>query len=131
MIRVLVADDHPVVRMGLQLMIESAPDLVHCGSADNGVAALSLAVLTAPDVVVLDVCMPGGNGIDAARRIRELLPDTHVVIHTSLASAEGDARAAGADEFLLKGVGPETLIGHIRSCAAPPRASGPRAPAAA
>ena len=115
MIRVLLADDHPVMRWGLQLIIESAPDLAHCGSAANGVEAVSLAQQTAPDVVVLDVRMPGGDGIHAARQIRELLPDTGVVIHTSLASAEPGAHAAGADAFVLKGATSQTLIEHIRS----------------
>lgn len=126
MIRVLVADDHPVMRLGLQLMIESAPDLVHCGSAANGVAAVSLAQQTAPDVVVLDVRMPGGDGIQATRRIRELLPDTGVVIHTSLASAERGAQAAGADIFVLKGATPQTLIEHIRSADTTRRATSKR-----
>jgi len=119
MIRVLLADDHPLMRLGLEMAIDSAPDLVHCGSADSGFAAVTMALDTTPDVVVLDVTMPGGDGIEATRRIRMLLPDTRVVILTWLESAEARAREAGADEFLLKDVPPEMLLDRIRAVCAP------------
>ncbi len=119
MIRVLLADDHPLMRLGLELAIDSAPDLVHCGSADGGFAAVTMALDTTPDVVVIDVTMPGGDGIEATRRIRQLLPDTRVVVLTWLESAEARAREAGADEFLLKDVPPEILLDRIRAVCAP------------
>ncbi len=115
MIRVLVADDHPMVRLGLELAISSAPDLVLCGSADNGVTAVTMALDTSPDVVILDVTMPGGDGIEATRQIRRLLPATGVVVLTWRVSAEDEARKAGAHSFLLKDVAPEVLLEHIRA----------------
>ncbi|MDQ2755654.1 MAG: response regulator [Actinomycetota bacterium] len=115
MIRVLLADDHPLMRLGLELAIDSAPDLVHCGSADGGIAAVAMALETKPDVVVLDVTMPGGDGIEATRRIRQLLPATRVVVLTWLESAEVEARESGADDFLLKDVPPEILLDRIRA----------------
>jgi DNA-binding NarL/FixJ family response regulator len=118
-IRVMVADDHPLVRCGLETVLDSAPDLVHCGSADRGDAAVRLALVARPDVLIIDVTMPGGDGIEATRVIRGALPDTRVIVLTWDLAAGGRAVAAGAEAFLLKDVDPIVLLAHIRAGVAP------------
>src|SRR5262245_43027685 len=81
-IRILIADDHDIVRRGLRPIIESQPGWEICGEARNGREAVNLAESLAPDVVVLDMAMPELNGIDAAQQIKRLLPETEVLAFT-------------------------------------------------
>jgi DNA-binding NarL/FixJ family response regulator len=118
-IRVLLADDHTVVRFGLRALLEmSGMEVV--AEAGEGREALRLAGELAPDVAILDVTMPGLNGIDAAVVLRERSPDTHIVILSMHADSEHVHRAfaAGAAAYLLKGSASEDIVEAIRSVVA-------------
>ncbi|MCU1235267.1 MAG: two component transcriptional regulator, LuxR family [Candidatus Solibacter sp.] len=114
-IRILLADDHTVVRKGLRLLLESHPGFQVIGDAADGRAAVSLAVEHTPDVVVMDVAMPGLNGIEAARQISARLPQTAVVF-LSMHSDESyvlKALKAGARAYLLKDSAEHDLIAAV------------------
>jgi DNA-binding NarL/FixJ family response regulator len=81
MIRILVADDHEVVRRGLRGLLEAQPDWQVVAEAGTGREAVALAEHLRPDVAVLDVSMPDLNGLEATRRIRKVSPDTEVLVH--------------------------------------------------
>ena len=102
-IRVLVADDHPAFRAGLQLMLADAPDLEVVGLAENGDQAVELAEPLRPDVVVMDLRMPGLDGIGATRRLLELDPAVGVVVLTMFEDDDSvfAAMRAGARGYLL------------------------------
>jgi DNA-binding NarL/FixJ family response regulator len=102
--RILIADDHEVVRAGVRGMLASEPDWEVCAEAENGLRALALAVVLKPDLVVLDVAMPGLNGIDVTRRLHRLLPKTGVLILTMYQDENmvADALDAGALGYVLK-----------------------------
>ena len=88
-VRVMVVDDHEIMRDGLREVLERSGNFEVVGQAGDGVAAVNIAMKLKPDVIVMDVMMPLKNGIDACREITEMLPDTRVLILT--ASAEEDA----------------------------------------
>jgi two-component system, NarL family, response regulator NreC len=103
-VRVLLADDHRLIRAGLRLLLEQQPEFTVVGEAGDGKQAVALAETLRPDAVVLDIGMPLLNGIEAARQIREALPETQVVM-LSMHSDEGyvlRALKAGARAYLLK-----------------------------
>lgn len=103
-IRILIADDHDLVRRGLRPLIESEWGWEICGEAKNGREAVAMAEELKPDIVVLDVGMPELNGVDAARQIKRALPGTEILILTGQES-EGlvhQILAAGARGYLLK-----------------------------
>jgi len=103
-IRILLADDHNVMRRGLRLLLESQPEFTVVAEAADGKQAVEQAEATSPDVVVLDIAMPNLNGIEAAQRIISQRPDTSIVI-LSMHSDEGyvlRALKAGAKGYLLK-----------------------------
>lgn len=114
-VRVLVADDHELVRRGLELAISAAPGMTVCGSAPDGVEAVRQALDRHPDVVVLDVSMPGGDGLTAARELRRLLPAVRIVVLTWMATSRQAALDAGADLFVLKDVAPTVLVERLRA----------------
>ena len=118
-IRVMVVDDHPIMRNGLRDALGDEPDFQVVGLAADGVEAVSMAPQVAPDVIVMDVMMPNRDGVDACRDIMELLPDVKVLMLT--ASTEEDAVveavAAGATGYLQKHSGPEELASAIRDMA--------------
>jgi two-component system, NarL family, response regulator NreC len=118
-IRILLADDHTVVRKGLRLLLESQPGLTVVGEASDGRTAVALAEQDAPDVVVMDVAMPTLNGIEAARQITAKLPLVAVVF-LSMHSDESyvlKALKAGARGYLLKDSAEHDLILAVRSVA--------------
>lgn len=118
-IRVLLADDHPVLREGLAGLLREQPGFEVVGQAGDGQAAIDMARELRPDVVVMDVTMPRLNGIEATRRITAEMPDIRV-IGLSMHEQADVARAfqeAGAAEYLLKDSASETLIETIRRCA--------------
>ncbi len=78
--RILIADDHEVVRKGVMAVLAARPDLEICGEASNGQEAVQLAVLLQPDLIILDLTMPGLNGIGAAERIRQILPQIPILV---------------------------------------------------
>jgi DNA-binding NarL/FixJ family response regulator len=115
-VRVLLADDHAVVRFGLRALLEmSGMEVV--AEAGEGREALRLAEELAPDVAILDVTMPGLNGIDAAVVLRERSPKTRVVILSMHSNTEHVHRAlaAGASAYLLKGSASEEIVEAIRT----------------
>ncbi|WP_419999766.1 response regulator [Streptomyces boninensis] len=127
MTRVLIADDHPVFRAGLRLMLAAAPDLEVVGEAETGTAAVELAVGTRPDVVVMDLRMPGLDGIEATRRLLAADPELGVVVLTMFEDDDSvfAAMRAGARGYLLKGADQEELLRAIRSIAAGEAIFGP------
>jgi DNA-binding NarL/FixJ family response regulator len=129
-IQVLVVDDHPVVRTGLAQLLEEAEDIALAGMAEDGQRALAIARAQQPDVVLMDLEMPGVDGIKATEVIREERPGTQVVVLTSFSDQERilDALDAGAIGYLLKGADPDELLRGIRAAA---RGESPLAPKAA
>jgi len=114
-IRILLADDHTVVRKGLRLLLETHPGFQVIADAADGRAAVALAAQHAPDVVVMDVAMPGLNGIEAARQISAKLPQTAIVF-LSMHSDESyvlKALKAGARAYLLKDSAEQDLINAV------------------
>src|SRR5262245_3681109 len=115
-IRILIADDHSMVRTGIRTFLGLEPDFVVVGEAQNGEQALRLAHELHPDVVLMDVMMPVMDGIEATAAIRYELPCTEVIVLTSVAddSSVVDALRAGAMGYLLKATEADELIFAIR-----------------
>jgi DNA-binding NarL/FixJ family response regulator len=130
MITVVLADDHAVVRAGLTQVLANEDDVELVGAASDGAEAIELALEVKPDVVLMDLSMPGVDGVEATRRIREHLPETHVVILTSFSDRVKilEALDAGAAGYLLKDAEPSVLVSGIRAAA---RGEAPLAPKAA
>ena len=116
MIRVLVVDDQALVRGGFRLILDSQPDLEVVGEADNGSQALALARELRPDVVLMDVRMPGMDGLEATRQLLSRRDAPRVLMLTTFDLDEYvyDALRAGASGFLLKDVRPEQLVDAVR-----------------
>jgi DNA-binding NarL/FixJ family response regulator len=115
-IRVLVVDDQPLIRHSLRLVIDGAPGLAVVGEAGTGTAAVARAVELRPDVVLMDIRMPDGDGIEATRRITSELATTRVVVLSMFELDEyvHAALRAGASGFLLKDAEPERLVDAVR-----------------
>jgi len=118
-ITVLVVDDHAVVREGVRAFLVTQPDLAVVGTAASGEEALRLAAEHVPDVVVMDLVMPGMDGVETTRRLRQISPRSQVLVLTSYDQDEFifPAIRAGAHSYLLKEVGPEELADAIRKAA--------------
>ena len=118
-IRLLIADDHAVVRRGLRLFLDLQPDLEVVGEAADGHEAVAQAAELAPDVVVMDVTMPGLDGIAATRALREAVPGSAVVILTlhDDTATRSRALAAGAIALIAKHQPPNDLLAAIRAAA--------------
>jgi NarL family two-component system response regulator LiaR len=116
-IRVLIADDHAVVRQGLRTFLELQDEIEVVGEAADGFEAVELVQRTEPDVALLDLVMPRLGGLEAIRRIREVAPATRVLVLTSFADDDTvlPAVRAGAAGYLLKDVQPPELVGAIRT----------------
>jgi DNA-binding NarL/FixJ family response regulator len=120
MITVLVADDHAVVRSGLDQLLATADDIELVGSAADGREAVDLAARLEPDVILMDLSMPDVNGIDATRQITDTGSLARIVVLTSLADDRhiADAIDAGAIGYVLKHAEPDDLLDAIRAAAA-------------
>jgi DNA-binding NarL/FixJ family response regulator len=118
-VRVLVVDDHPVVRTGVQGMLASQADFEVVGEAADGEGALTQVVALSPDVVLMDLRMPGIDGVEATRRIRARHPDVQVLVLTTYDTDDDIVRAveAGAVGYLLKDSPREELFRGVRAAA--------------
>lgn len=114
-IRVLLVDDHQVVRDGLRHMLGLQDDIRVIGEAANVGEALQQAELHSPDIVLMDIKMPGVDGIEAVRRLKEKRPDCHIIMLTLYEEYVTEAIEAGATGYLLKDVKREELIQAIRA----------------
>ena len=119
MIRVLIADDHPVVRSGLAGMLQVEPDLEVVGEAGDGEQAVALASALLPDLVLMDLRMPTLDGAAATARITDTLPDVRVLVLTTYETDADILRAveAGATGYLLKDTPRDQLIAGVRAAA--------------
>ena len=115
-IRVLVADDHAIVRKGIRALLATEADIEVVGEAADGKEAVEKAERLHPDVILMDLVMPGMDGIEATRRITTRQPETRILVLTSFAEDEKvfPALKAGALGYLLKDAGPEELVRAIR-----------------
>ena len=129
MIRVLVVDDHTIVRNGLVQLLATAGDLEVIGSAGDGATAVAMCAEQRPDVVLMDLSMPGMSGIEATRLIGERAPGSQVLVLTSFVDRDRvvEALEAGAIGYLLKDAEPEELISGILSAARGESPLDPRA----
>ncbi len=129
MIRVLVVDDHSIVRVGLERLLQQSDDIDVVGVSDRGETAVELDGELCPDVVLMDLSMPGISGIEATRRILANRTDAVVVVLTA-ATDRGhvlDAIEAGAIGYLVKDADPATLVDGIRAAAGGDSPIDPRA----
>jgi LuxR family maltose regulon positive regulatory protein len=110
--RVLIVDDHAVIRRGVQGILSTYPEWDLCGEADNGQDAIRLAGELAPEVVIMDISMPGMNGLEATRIIHDVLPETKVLLLTLHSSSEfvRSAFRAGARGYVLKSDAENELV---------------------
>jgi DNA-binding NarL/FixJ family response regulator len=126
-IRVVVADDHPAFRAGLRLMLDIAEDVDIVGEAEDGAGVVDVVQQERPDVVVMDLRMPGLDGIEATRRLLAVQPDLGVVVLTMFEDDESvfAAMRAGARGYLLKGAEQDEILRGIRAIAAGEAIFGP------
>ena len=119
-IRILIADDHTLLRHGLTLILRPQKDLSIVADARNGEEAVRLAKQHKPDVVIMDLAMPVMDGVEATRQIREAVPTTHVLILTSFGTSADIAHAiqSGVSGALVKDASNEELLSAIRTIAA-------------
>lgn len=118
-ITILIVDDHSIVRQGVRTLLDMHPDLQVVGEAESAEVALPLVEELVPDVVLLDLLLPGMNGVEAARRMKRISPRTQIVVLTSYAEDEHifPALRAGALSYLLKDIRPRELAESIRKAA--------------
>ena len=118
-IRILIADDHALLRHGLVMVFALHNDLSVVGEAKNGFEALKLAKATSPDVVIMDLSMPGMDGVEATRQIHEAVPSAKILILTTFGTSADVARTLrkGASGALVKDAGDDELVKAIRSVA--------------
>lgn len=118
-VTILLMDDHALVREGVRAFLATQPDFLVVGEAGNGQEAIALAERLVPDVVRMDLVMPGLDGVEATRRIRQLSPRTQVIVLTSYHEDEHifPALRAGALSYVLKDIGSMELAVAIRSAA--------------
>ena len=123
-IRVLIADDHAMVRMGLASLLGTEPDIEVVGDAENGKTAIQKSIALKPDVIVMDLVMPNMDGTAATAEILKRLPETKILLLTSFGTADGIAHAieAGAKGAMMKNADFSELVAAIRTIAAGGRA---------
>jgi two-component system response regulator NreC len=116
-IRVLVVDDHTILRVGLRMMLNAQPDIEVVGEASDGNAAVTEALRLSPDVILMDIAMPDCNGIEATRQVKRVLPETRVLVLTMHENEEYlfQTLRAGASGYILKEAADTELITAIRA----------------
>lgn len=117
--RVLLVDDHALVRQGLRAVLGTTDDCTVVGEAATGEEAVERAAETAPDVVVMDLSMPGEGGVAATARLRTAMPAVRVLVLTTFSDDRRvrDALAAGATGYLLKDAAPDEVVAAVRAAA--------------
>jgi DNA-binding NarL/FixJ family response regulator len=118
-INVLIADDHPMFRKGMRALLESIPEFEVCGEASSGREAVELAAKLSPDLVLMDLQMPGGSGLAAAQELTRLHPDIRILVVTLFEDDESifAALRAGARGYILKDAEEDELVRAIHSAA--------------
>ena len=118
-LRILIADDHLVVRMGLSALISLEPGMTVAGEAEDGESALELVRSHPPDVIVMDIMMPGMGGAEATARIASEFPETHILVLTTFSASDEVVKAleAGAGGAIVKDSSQRELIAAIRDVA--------------
>jgi NarL family two-component system response regulator LiaR len=118
-ISLLLTDDHAIVRQGIRAFLELQPDLMVIGEADSGENAVRMVAELAPDIVLMDLVMPGIGGVEATRQVKQVSPHSQVIVLTSYHEDEYifPALRAGALSYVLKDVGPEELADIVRKAA--------------
>lgn len=119
-IRILIADDHKIVRMGLAALLATERDLQLVGEAENGIEAVRLAAGLKPDIVIMDIMMPKKDGVEATQEVLSASPDTKVLLLTSYGTSNAVAQAinAGASGALMKTADDAQIVSVIRRLAA-------------
>jgi DNA-binding NarL/FixJ family response regulator len=119
MIRVVIADDHPQIRVALRRVLEDEGDFEVVGEAGDGAGAVRVAAETRPNLVILDYRMPRGNGLEAARAILEDAPDVALVMMTGEEdpAIADEAAEAGVMSYLVKSGQPDEIVGALREAA--------------
>ncbi len=128
-IRVMIVDDHEMVRRGLGLFIRGYDDLLLVGEAENGEDAIRLCDEVKPDVILMDIIMPGTNGIEATRVIKQRYPHVQIITLTSSSDTSNVTAAvqAGATSYLLKNVSHDQLVNAVRAAREGNRVLSPEA----
>ncbi|HRQ38564.1 MAG TPA: response regulator transcription factor [Chloroflexota bacterium] len=118
-ITVLLVDDHQLVRQGVRAFLDTQPDIDVVGEAESGDTAVALVSQFAPDIVLMDLIMPGMDGVEATRRVKQTSPRTQVIVLTSYHQDEHifPAIRAGALSYVLKDIGPDELADTVRKAA--------------
>ncbi len=118
-ISLLITDDHAIVRQGIRVFLELQPDFTVLGEADSGEAAVRMAAELVPDVVLMDLVMPGMGGVEATRKVKQVSPHSQVIVLTSYHEDEFifPALRAGAISYVLKDVSPDELAETVRKAA--------------
>lgn len=118
-ITVLIVDDHQVVRQGVRTFLEAQPDIIVVAEAESGLAAAQLAAEYAPDVTLMDLVMPGMDGVTATQQVKQVSPRTQIIVLTSYHQDEHifPAIRAGALSYLLKDAAPRELVEAVRKAA--------------
>ena len=118
-IKVLVADDHAIIRIGLKSVLDYETDIEVVGEAKNGIEAVQEAERTQPDVIIMDLVMPRKDGVSATREIHDRLPDTKILILTTFGTSDGIAHALeeGASGAMMKTADDEKIVSAIRRIA--------------
>ena len=127
-VRVALIDDHPIVRQGLRNLLQTEPSLTVVGEADDGIAGVELVLRARPDVLIVDLMMPGLNGLDLIRQVLRSQPKLRILV-LSMQSADSyvvEALDCGAAGYVLKETGPSEIIHAIRAVVAGERYLSPK-----
>lgn len=116
-IKILLVEDHTMTRMGLQLVLEKVEDIQVIGEADNGEKAVEMAKELTPDVILMDIGLPGIDGIEATQKIKDLKIPSNILVFTSRDNEQDifAALGAGATGYIMKGANPDQIVASIRA----------------